>query len=137
MTWSYSGNPGASTRDTIRFLIQDTDTSDQLLSNEELDYLITVWSDAYGAALAAVSTLIAKASRSLEESKRVGDLSLTVKSGARVQQWEALYNRLQQERYRVQGGIPVYNANAFVSTVDRSVEEETMDFYMGQFDNKT
>jgi hypothetical protein len=37
----------------------------------------------------------------------------------------------------VEGGIPKVNANALVSTVDRSVEEETTDFYLGQFDNKT
>ena len=42
MTWSYSGNPGASDLDHIRFLIQDTDTTDQLFSNEELTYLFNV-----------------------------------------------------------------------------------------------
>jgi hypothetical protein len=31
MAWSYSGNPGASNLDLIRFLIQDTDTTDQLV----------------------------------------------------------------------------------------------------------
>jgi hypothetical protein len=137
MTWSYSGDPGASTRDEIRFLIQDTDTNDQLLSDEEIDYLISVWTDPYAAAVAAVTALIAQASRSLEESKKVGDLSLSLKSGARVQQWMMLKDQLQAERFRFSGGAPVYNANALVSTEDRSVEEETTDFYMGQFDNKT
>lgn len=137
MTWTYSGDPGGSTRDEIRFLIQDTDTNDQLLSDEELDYLIGVWTDAYAAAVAAVTALIAKGSRDVEESKRVGDLSLSVKTGARVQQWVALKAQLQQERQRVQGGSPRFNANALVSTEDRSVEEETTDFYLGQFDNKT
>lgn len=137
MTWTYSGNPGDSTRDEIRFLIGDTDTTDQLLSDEELDYLIGVWADAYAAAIAAVSALIAKGSRDSEEAKRVGDLSLSVKSGARVQQWMMLLDRLQAERQRVQGGAPRWNANALVSTDDRAVETETTDFYLGQFDNKT
>lgn len=137
MAWTYSGDPGSSTRDEVRFLIQDTDTAEQLLTDEELDYLIGVWTDAYAAAVAAVSALIAQASRQVEESKRVGDLSLTVKTGARVQQWTALLDRLQKERQRVQGGSPRVNANALVSTEDRSVEEETTDFYLGQFDNKT
>lgn len=137
MAWTYSGDPGSSTRDEVRFLIQDTDTAEQLLTDEELDYLISVWTDAYAAAVAAVSALIAQASRQVEESKRVGDLSLSLKTGARVQQWTALLDRLQKERQRVQGGSPRVNANALVSTEDRSVEEETTDFYLGQFDNKT
>ena len=137
MTWSYSGNPGSSTLNEIRFLIQDTDTNDQLLSNEEIEYLIGVWSDPYAAAIAAVSSLVAKSAREEEESKKVGDLSLSVKSGARVQQFTALIKRLESERYRVQGGKPKVNDNALVSTYDRSVEEETTDFYLGQFDNKT
>lgn len=137
MTWSYSGNPGSSTLNEIRFLIQDTDTNDQLLSNEEIEYLVGVWSDAYAAAIAAVSSLVAKAAREEEESKKVGDLSISVRSGARVQQFTALIKRLESERYRVQGGIPKVNDNALVSTYDRSVEEETTDFYLGQFDNKT
>ena len=69
MTWSYSGNPGSSTLNEIRFLIQDTDTNDQLLSNEEIEYLVGVWSDAYAAAIAAVSSLVAKSAREEEESK--------------------------------------------------------------------
>lgn len=137
MAWTYSEDPGSSTRDEVRFLIQDTDSSEPLLTDEELDYLIGVWTDGYAAAVAAVSALIAQASRQVEESKRVGDLSLTVKTGARVQQWTALLDRLQKERQRVQGGSPRVNANALVSTEDRSVEEETTDFYLGQFDNKT
>lgn len=40
MTWTYSGNPSASALDEVRFLIGDTDTTDQLLSNEEINYQI-------------------------------------------------------------------------------------------------
>ena len=41
MTWTYSGNPSSTERDAVRFLVGDTDTNDQLLSNEEIDYLVT------------------------------------------------------------------------------------------------
>jgi len=73
MTWTYSGDPGASTLDEVRFLIQDTDTDDQLLQDEELNYLIDSYGDPYSAAVAAVVSLIAAAARSEEESKRVGE----------------------------------------------------------------
>lgn len=137
MTWSYSGNPGASDLDHIRFLIQDTDTTDQLFSNEELTYLNTSYGDPYSAAIAAVTTLIAKGSRVQEESKTVGDLSLSVKSGARVTQWEALLKYLKAERFRLSPAAPVINSNAIVPTVERVEEDESTDFVIGQMDNRT
>jgi hypothetical protein len=138
MTFTYSGNPGASALDEVRFLIQDTDTSDQLLSNEEINYLLASYDgDAFGAAIAAMTSLIGQAARVQEESKTVGDLSLSVKSGARLQQWEMLLKRLQAERFRRFPGAPVVNANSLLSTVDRSVEDEGSDFVVGQMDNRT
>jgi hypothetical protein len=138
MTFTYSGNPGASALDEVRFLIQDTETSDQLLSNEEINYLLTAYNgDAFGAAIGAMSSLIAQAARVQEESKTVGDLSLSVKSGARLDQWNALLVRLQAERFRRFPAAPVVNANSLLPTVDRSVEDEGSDYVVGQMDNRT
>jgi len=137
MTWSYSGNPGASALDEIRFLIQDTDTNDQLLSNEEINYLFTAYGEAYSAAVGCVVALIASASRSAEESKKVGDLSLTVKLGARLQQWESLMKHLQSERFRRFPASPAVNPNAILPTDQGIVEGEGTDFYVGQMDNNT
>jgi hypothetical protein len=137
MTWSYSGNPGASALDEIRFLIQDTDTNDQLLSNEEITYLYNAYGEAYSAAVACVVALIANASRSAEESKKVGDLSLTVKLGARLQQWEALLKYLQAERFRRFPAAPVVNPNAILPTSEGIVEGEGTDFVVGQMDNNS
>lgn len=137
MTWTYSGDPGDSALDEIRFLIQDTDTNDQLLSNEEITYLYTAYGDAYSAAVAAVGVLIAKASKVAEESKTVGDLSLSVKSGARLAQWQALMTSLQAERFRRYPAAPVVNANVLLPTVERNEEDEGSDFVVGQMDNRT
>ena len=43
MTFTYSGDPTTSTRNKVRFLINDTDSTDVLFTDEELDYLITEW----------------------------------------------------------------------------------------------
>ena len=43
MTFTYSGDPAASARDAIRFYAQDTDADDQLLSDEEIDFIISNW----------------------------------------------------------------------------------------------
>jgi hypothetical protein len=40
MTWTYSGNPASTTRDAVRFLVGDTDTTDQLISDEEIAYIV-------------------------------------------------------------------------------------------------
>jgi len=137
MTWTYSGNPGASALDEVRFLIQDTDVNDQLLSNEELNYLISVYHDPYSAAVAAVVSLIGRASRQEEESKRVGDLSLTRKAGARVAQWEALKRHLEAERFRRTPAAPIVNPNAILPTDIAKVEGEGTDYVVGQMDNRT
>jgi hypothetical protein len=137
MTWTYSGDPGASTLDEVRFLIQDTDTDDQLLSDEEINYLADGYGDPYSAAVAAVVSLIGKAARSQEESKRVGDLSLSRKSGERLAQWEALKRHLESERFRRTPAAPVANANALLPTSMREVEEEGSDYVVGQMDNRT
>lgn len=137
MTWSYSGDPGDSPLDEIRFLIQDTNTDDQLLSNEEINYLYNAYEDEYSAAIACIVSLIASAARSVEESKKVGDLSLSLKTGARLQQWEALLKRLESEGFRRFPAAPAVNANSLLPTSKRDPEHEGSDFVVGQMDNET
>lgn len=45
MTWSYSGNPADSDKDRIRFLIGDTDSTFPLMTDEEINYVITTESN--------------------------------------------------------------------------------------------
>jgi len=73
MTWSYSGDPSTSTLDEVRFLIGDTDSTAEQLSNEEIDFLITdAGNDVYGAAADASRSLMAKYARRAD--RDVGDL---------------------------------------------------------------
>ena len=37
MSWTYSGDPSTSSMDMVRFTIADTDTTDQKLTNEEIN----------------------------------------------------------------------------------------------------
>lgn len=43
MSFSYSGDPSSSDLDTIRFYVQDVDSSDPLVQNEEIQFLIDTW----------------------------------------------------------------------------------------------
>lgn len=78
MAWTYTAVPfTASTqgkRDTVRFLVGDTDTTDQQLQDSEVDGLISAEVDVYLAALAACGVLSARYSR--RASKSVGNLSI-------------------------------------------------------------
>lgn len=42
MAWTYSGDPSSSDRDNVRFLVQDTISTDELLQDEEIDHVLTL-----------------------------------------------------------------------------------------------
>ena len=50
ISWSYSGSPGDSDLDEVRFRAQLTDSSDQRISNEEITFILTKESTNTGAA---------------------------------------------------------------------------------------
>jgi len=73
MTWSYSGNPSNSTQDAVRFLVGDTDTNDQLISNEEIAYFVSEFNNARRSASEAARAIAAKYARLMNRS--IGGLS--------------------------------------------------------------
>ena len=62
MTWTYSGDPSLSSLDAVRFMLGDIDSTVQLLSNEEINYLL-VGRTPRGAAAEAASSLAARFAR--------------------------------------------------------------------------
>jgi hypothetical protein len=77
MTWTYTGDPSVSDRDKVRFLIGDTDTTDQLINDEEIAWALDLTGDdIYQSAHDLCITLGAKFAR-LATSKSVGGLSLS------------------------------------------------------------
>jgi hypothetical protein len=75
VTWSYSGDPGGSESDQVRFLIGDTVTADQQLTNEEIAWLILNEGSPVRAAIKGAESLSAKYARQVD--KTVGNLSLS------------------------------------------------------------
>lgn len=55
MSWSYSGDPSSSDLDEVRFYLQDTDTNDQLLTDEEVQFVIDSLANVYGSNLYAAA----------------------------------------------------------------------------------
>lgn len=73
--WSYSGNPSSSLKDQVRFLCGDTDQTDPLLLDGEINYLLSFYNNApLNAAIRACETLQAKFSRMVDET--VGSVSI-------------------------------------------------------------
>lgn len=73
----YSGDPAASARDEVYFLVGDTDTANQQLTDNEVNYLLVENSDnVLLAAADAAQALEAKYANKVDKS--VGDLKLSL-----------------------------------------------------------
>lgn len=130
MTWTYSGNPGSSSRDELRFLIGDTDSADPLFSDEELDYLLTEHGGSVpAAAMASCRRLIAKYSRYVDQ--KTGDID--IKYSQRISQLNSLMDTLRGDLRPVPyaGGISVSDIEAVRDDDDRQGPV----FVLGMFDN--
>jgi hypothetical protein len=77
MVWSYDGNPGDNPKDEVRFLLGDTDSADQLLSDEEIYYLLTYWPNPIASAAMGAERLATQFARDAS-TKAVGDLKITL-----------------------------------------------------------
>lgn len=131
MTWSYSGDPSSSDRDAVRFLIGDTDTTDQQLSNEEINYLLVEYTSVDQTAIAAIGSLIAKYSRYVDQS--TGDISLSYSQ--RINQFKELLNNI---RRRMAEGVRPYCGGLSIADKELDVEnDDRVDpaFYEEMWDN--
>jgi hypothetical protein len=95
MTWTYSGNPASSDRDAVRFLVADTDTTDQLITDEEIAYLIGLYTEAPLAAVGAARAIAAKFSRQSDQARGIGDLNLSESMSQKSTQYHHLADHLQ------------------------------------------
>jgi hypothetical protein len=136
MTFTYSGNPSSTQRDAIRFLLNDTDATDVLLTDEEIEYLIAQWSDTYESARAGAEIIASKFSRDADNiSKTVGDLSISKSFNNKAAQYRELAKSFLDQRMRKTPPIPTINPQSIESTANRDPFTPTTDFSVGQFDN--
>lgn len=119
MTWSYSGDPSTSDRDALRFTIGDTNTNDQQLSDEELDYLLSQYGSVNAAALAACRALIAQYSRCVDQ--KTGDID--IKYSQRIAQLKTMMSEISSDA--VSGSLPVPYAGGVSQSDKTTVEEDT------------
>jgi hypothetical protein len=122
MGWTYSGNPQDTDRDLVRFLLGDSAQTAQSLSDEELDYLLNVNTDAaghvnaYRAAAEAAGILHTRYSGLSSSMKRVGDLTLEVHYSEQARLFGLLEAKLMKGRTAFAIGVPQFfdtSANVF------------------------
>jgi len=102
MSWTYGGDPENSDRDAVRLQIGDTDTNDQQLTDSEVAYYLSENGSVIGAAFGAVSAIIAKYARLVDEA--VGDLKVSYSQ--RLAAYKELRSQLKSRR-AVKHGMPV------------------------------
>jgi hypothetical protein len=101
MSWRYSGDPADSSGDMVRFLVGDTNTTDQQITDEEIAWLLTEESTVYLAAAAAARAIGAKYARQVD--KAVGDLRLS--ASQRAAHYRDLAATLTR-RAQIAGAVP-------------------------------
>jgi hypothetical protein len=89
MSWSYSGDPSSSDLDQVRLYVQDTDEARQLLTDEEITFLLAQWAPAYNSPL-YVSAVCAE----IIASKFIGEVNVSA-DGVNVDQG-SLFDRYNQ-----------------------------------------
>lgn len=95
--WSYSGDPTLSLRDAVRFYISDTDASNPLLTDGEIDFVLVAYPSALFAAAQCARTIVGKFTKQITE-KKVGDFSLRWTNQAETYRALAASLQLQAEQ---------------------------------------
>lgn len=141
MTWTYSGDPATNARDSIRFLVGDTDTNDQLVTDEEIAWTNnqvtgsdTATTDLYTVAYRVMLAIASKFSRLANQA--IGDMRVDLSQ-------KADNARTQAEQLRVLAGrenlVPVPYAGG-ISVSDKRIDRDNPNrvdpfFTSGQFAN--
>lgn len=134
MAFTYSGNPSASDRDAVRFMIQDTDSTDALMQDAEIDWLLAQVTNVYQAAHDACYALAAKFARKADQSKSVGDLSLSLNYASMSERYMTLANEFNELSARRDVPTPWANAESLKATRDRLITTHNTDIWLGQMD---
>lgn len=133
MTWTYSGNPADSDRDKVRFLVFDTDTNEQLLSDEEIAWLLTEQTNIYLAAANAAEAIAAKFAKDITRSA----VGLSANVGNRAQFYLELANKLRDQVGTTNKRAEVFAGGLTISgkdTLDSDSDAVQPGFKIGEFD---
>ena len=133
MTWTYSGDPAGSDRDKVRFLVFDTDINEQLLSDEEIAWLLSEQSNIYMAAANAAEAIAAKFAKDVTRSA----LGLSASVGNRAAFYLELADKLRAQMSTTNKHGEVFAGGLTISgkiALDDNTDAVQPAFKIGQFD---
>jgi hypothetical protein len=123
-----------SDRDKVRFLLQDTDSTDAHLQDEEITYLLTTWGNVYDAAIAGAEIIAGAYAHKTNYSRSIGDLSISESYATSAGEFRALAESLRGQKADLYPPSIKINAQAIVNTADKSQSTYTTDFRTGLHD---
>ena len=134
MSWSYSGDPASSDKDAVRFWVQDTDQSVPLLSDEEIDYLLSMWTPQYGSVIfvAAMAAEVIAAKYTGEVSVAADGVSVQV--GDLSARFQLLAQRLRAQYKNESAGAEPFLTGVMWDEV-RDASIKPLIFGVGFMDN--
>jgi hypothetical protein len=121
VTWSYNTSFTAS-KDKVRFLVSDTDTNDQLVSDEEIAFALVENTNIYRAASIVARSIGLKLSRELTLNPAPGGVSLD--SQAQAEKYLQLAEDLA-EQATAQGAASIFAGG--ISIADKQTREGDTD----------
>lgn len=127
-------DPTSGNRDKIRFLIGDTDSTDFHLHDAEVTYLFDTWGNVYAAAAYAAEIIAAKYAHKTNYSRSIGDLSISESYATSAQEFRELAKSLRAQELDQFPPTVKINAQAIMSTADKTVTTYKTDFYTGMHD---
>jgi hypothetical protein len=120
VTWTYSSD-FSSSRDKVRFLVSDTDTSDQLVTDEEIAFALAQNSNIYRAAAIVARSIGLKLSRELSLDPAPGGVSLDAQSQA--DKYLKLADELETQATTRAGGAAVFAGGISIADRDARVAD--------------
>lgn len=134
-TYTYSGDPGASSRDELRFLIADTDDPG-ILTDVELDYLLAKWLPVYGSVTYTAAVAAAGLARKFAGVTDVSADGVSVSLAGLSTQYVAMAQglRAEYEQERDVGGLVLIDNLLADTSFDPSIEP--LEFAMRLMDNR-
>jgi hypothetical protein len=131
MTWSYDDSLPTD-RDKVRFRIGDTDSEEELLSNETLDALLVIRDDVVLASIDAVQAILAKFAREIDRQA----LGLGGPRSQKTTHYENLLKVLRAEADK--GSTGVFYGGATIAAKQAALADTTRPrppFRIDQFNN--
>jgi hypothetical protein len=131
MTWSYDDSLPTD-RDKVRFRIGDTDSEEELLSNETLDALLVIRDDVVLASIDAVQAILAKFAREIDRQA----LGLGGPRSQKTTHYENLLKVLRAEADK--GSTGVFYGGATIAAKNAALADTTKPrppFRIDQFNN--